>query len=77
MFYSQQTHELADGAANLVITIIDTATNAKTVIITVSALLKSDEQIGTTFGALSDSLTFESVGHPTIVITNGEATYDA
>jgi hypothetical protein len=74
--FSNRTTELADGAANLVITITDTATGAKTVVITVSALLKSDEQIGTTFGALSDALTFESVGHPTIVITNGEATYD-
>lgn len=74
--FAYRTAELADGAANLVITITDTATGAKTVVITVSCLLKSDEQIGTTFGVLSDSLSFESVGTPTIVVTNGEATYD-
>lgn len=74
--FAYRTAELADGAADLVITITDTATGAKTIVITVSCLLKSDEQIGTTFGALSDGLTFESVSHPTIVITNGEATYD-
>jgi hypothetical protein len=74
--FAYRTAELADGAADLVITITDTATGAKTVVITVSCLLKSDEQIGTTFGVLSDSLSFESVGLPTIVLTNGEATYD-
>ena len=74
--FAYRTAELADGAADLVITITDTATGAKTVVITVSCLLKSDEQIGTTFGVLSDALSFESVGLPTIVLTNGEATYD-
>lgn len=74
--FANRTAELADGAANLVITITDTATGAKTIVITVSCLIKSDEQIGTNFGPLGDSLTFESVGLPTIVLTNGEATYD-
>lgn len=74
--FANRTAELTDTAENLVITLTDTATGAKTIVITVSCLLKSDEQIGTTFGPLGDALTFESVGLPTIVLTNGEATYD-
>jgi hypothetical protein len=74
--FANRATELADGAANLVITLTDTATGAKTIVITVSCQLKSDEQIGTSMGVLADGLTFESVGLPTIVVTNGEATYD-
>lgn len=74
--FANRVTELADTAAGLVITLTDTATGAKTIVLTVYCLLKSDEQIGTTFGVLSDALTFESVGLPVIVLTNGESTYD-
>jgi hypothetical protein len=74
--FANRVTELADGAADLVITLTDTATGAKTIVITVSCQLKSDEQIGTSMGVLADGLTFESVGLPTIVVTNGESTYD-
>ena len=76
--FAFRSSETADTAADLVITCTDTATGAKTFVYTVpDCVLKLDESIGDSVADLTSSLEFESTGNPQIVVTNGEATYDA
>jgi hypothetical protein len=61
-----------------VITCTDTATGAKTLVYTIQdCTVKVSETIGESIADLTTSLEFESIGNPGIVLTNGEATYDA
>lgn len=75
--FSPRAAEIADTAADLVITCTDTATGAKTFVYTIpDCTCKVDESLGDGIADLTTSVEFESIGNPEIVVTNGEATYD-
>jgi len=75
--FSPRAAELADTAADLVITCTDTATGAKTLVYTINdCTCKVTETIGDGIADLTTTVEFESIGNPEIVVTNGEATYD-
>lgn len=76
--FSLRASELADTVSDLVITCTDTATGAKTLVYTINdCVCKVSETIGDGIADLTTSLEFESLENPEIVLTNGEATYDA
>ena len=76
--FSLRASELADTVGDLVITCTDTATGAKTLVYTINdCVCKVSETIGDGIADLTTSLEFESLENPEIVLTNGEATYDA
>jgi len=75
--FSPRAAEIADTAADLVITCTDTATGAKTFVYTIpDCTCKVDEALGDGIADLTTSVEFESTDAPKIVVTNGEATYD-
>ncbi len=75
--FSPRSAEVADTLGDLVLTYTDTATGAKTLVYTIpDCRAKVDETIGANFGDLETTVTLESNGDPTIVLTNGEASYD-
>lgn len=75
--FDPRAAEIADTMGDLVLTATDTATGAKTLVYTIpDCLVKVTETIGDSIADLTTSLEFESIGNPTIVLTNGEATYD-
>lgn len=76
--FSLRASELADTVSDLVITCTDTATGAKTLVYTINdCVCRVSETIGDGIADLTTSLEFESLENPEIVLTNGEATYDA
>lgn len=76
--FSPRSAEVADTTGDLVITCTDTATGAKTLVYTIpDCTCKVTETIGESISDLTTSVEFESIGNPEIVLTNGEATYDA
>jgi hypothetical protein len=76
--FTPRSSEVADTTGDLVITCTDTATGAKTLVYTIQdCTVKVSETIGESISDLTTSIEFESIGNPGIVLTNGEATYDA
>lgn len=75
--FDARAAEIADTADDLVLTCTDTATGAKTLVYTIpNCRAKVTETIGDSIADLTTSIEFVGGGNPTLVLTNGEATYD-
>lgn len=75
--FDARAAEIADTADDLVLTCTDTATGTKTLVYTIpNCRAKVTETIGGAIADLTTSIEFVGGGNPTLVLTNGEATYD-
>lgn len=76
--FSPRIAETADTTGDLVLTFTDTATGAKTITITLQDCRATvTETVGSAMADLTTSVAFASNDTPSIVIVNGESSYDA